>query len=77
MSCANRDGIALLDETASDAARRLLPKSVRRVDQAAAFDAELCEFEVLTGNAAYKAGEHFYLTHAQAAQAYGTNLHPH
>jgi hypothetical protein len=71
MACVKGDEIVFLELGALDAARRLLPKSVRRVEREAAFESGLCEFEVVTGNAAYKTGEHFYLTRAQADQAYG------
>lgn len=74
MSYADGGEIAFLEEGAREAALRLLPKSVRLVERkarsAAASDAGLCEFEVVTGNAAYKKGEHFYLTQAQADEAY-------
>lgn len=59
-----------------DATFRLLPKSVRFVGPLSSLDApaspeDLCEFEVLTGNAAYKQGEHFYLRRSRARRAYG------
>ncbi|WP_159726039.1 hypothetical protein [Methylosinus sp. Ce-a6] len=49
----------------------LLPRSVRllawpREACARAF----CEFEVVSGNAAYREGERFYLTRAKARRAY-------
>lgn len=68
MFCGDGDTIMSLDEGALDAARRLLPKSARLVARKAV--AGLWEFEVVTGNAAYKTGEHFYLTQAQADRAY-------
>jgi hypothetical protein len=58
-----------------------LPKSVRMLgkwpaapDGAPEFGAPMYEFEVLTGNAAYRAGERFYLTADQAQRAYRINL---
>ena len=64
-----------LHESGHSAAVCLLPKSVRLVRRAGApvSPEELCEFEVLTGNAAYQKGERFYLTQAQARQAYPAN----
>jgi len=68
---ASNERLIVLDEEALDAALRLLPRSVRFLGQTPArIDAGLCEFEVVSGNAAYKQGEHFYLTQAQARRAY-------
>jgi hypothetical protein len=81
----DRDAAILLrEERERFAVSRLLPKSVRllraRKDGARSpakggkpADA-MCEFEVVTGNAAYCKGEHFYLTPAQARRAYGSAL---
>jgi hypothetical protein len=47
----------------------LLPRCVRLLAapvEACAF----CEFEVVSGNAAYREGERFYLTRAKAQRAY-------
>jgi len=62
--------------SAHDAALRLLPRIVRFVGPMSVLEApaspeDLCEFEVLTGNAAYKRGEHFYLKRSKALRAYG------
>ena len=60
-----------------------LPKKVRllgevpgKADCLLEPSAGLFEFEVVTGNAAYKEGEHFYLTPAQARRAYLSVQHP-
>jgi hypothetical protein len=54
-----------------------LPKCVRPLDGGWTQDAptvqfagQMVEFEVVTGNAAYREGERFYLTAAQAKYAY-------
>jgi hypothetical protein len=47
----------------------LLPRSVRLLAPPAEARA-FCEFEVVTGNAAYREGERFYLTRAKAQRAY-------
>ena len=62
--------------SAHDATFRLLPRFVRFVGPMSSLEApaspeDLCEFEVLTGNAAYKQGEHFYLRRSKALRAYG------
>jgi len=58
-----------------------LPKSVRMLGKQPAEPgrapergAAMYEFEVVTGNAAYRAGERFYLTAAQARRAYRIDL---
>lgn len=51
----------------------LLPPSVRLL---AAPSGALCEFEVVSGNAAYREGERFYLTPERASRAYPTALIP-
>ena len=50
-----------------------LPKNARRIG--AAQPANLVEFEVVTGNASYCEGEHFYLTAEQARRAYSPPSH--
>lgn len=54
-----------------------LPKNVRLLGGTSAREAQttagMYEFEVVTGNAAYKEGERFYLTQAQAENAYFSN----
>lgn len=50
-------------------AARLLPRNVRFLG-AVGKAGLMCEFEVLTGNAAYQKGEHFYLTAEQARRVY-------
>ncbi len=45
-----------------------LPKNARRTG--ATHFANLVEFVVVTGNASYREGEHFYLTAEQARRAY-------
>lgn len=59
------------------AALSLLPKNVRFLGETPRQSDRLLqslngfyEFEVVTGNAAYKEGERFYLTAAQAKRAY-------
>jgi hypothetical protein len=53
----------------------LLPRSVRFVGaNGGASVGGLCEFEVVSGNAAYREGERFYLTPAKAQKAYPTAL---
>jgi len=47
----------------------LLPRSVRLL-AAPAEACAFCEFEVVSGNAAYREGERFYLTQAKARRAY-------
>ncbi|PWB94578.1 hypothetical protein [Methylosinus sporium] len=47
----------------------LLPRCVRLLT-APAEPLAFCEFEVVSGNAAYRAGERFYLTQAKARRAY-------
>jgi hypothetical protein len=50
-------------------ALRMLPREARLLR--APLDGEgMCEFEVTAGNAAWREGEHFYLTPAQARTAY-------
>ncbi len=54
-------------------ARRLLPRSVRMVSKdadAPPSPAAMFEFEVVAGNAAYREGERFFLTQAQAQRVY-------
>lgn len=46
----------------------LLPRNVRFLGAQGADS--LCEFEVVSGNAAYREGERFYLTPANAQKAY-------
>jgi hypothetical protein len=55
-------------EGAQGADLGLLPRSVRFLG--AQGDDALCEFEVISGNAAYRIGERFYLTLAKAQKAY-------
>ena len=50
-----------------------LPTNARRIG--AAHSANLVEFEVVTGNASYREGEHFYLTAEQARRAYSFPVH--
>jgi hypothetical protein len=59
------------------ASSSLLPKNVRFLGEAPTVTEDvsrpstgMCEFEVVTGNAAYREGERFYLTPAQARRAY-------
>ncbi|HXY59502.1 MAG TPA: hypothetical protein VEH76_13085 [Methylocystis sp.] len=64
------------ETSAHDATLRLLPRSVRLVSPTSRLEApaspeDLCEFEVVAGNAAYKQGEHFYLRRSKALRAYG------
>jgi hypothetical protein len=47
----------------------LLPRCVRLLAAPAEARA-FCEFEVVSGNAAYREGERFYLTQAKARRAY-------
>ena len=72
-------GALTLDERALSLNR--LPKSVRMLgrqpaeqDRTPELGAPMYEFEVLTGNAAYRAGERFYLTAGQAQRAYRIEL---
>ncbi|HMK88384.1 MAG TPA: hypothetical protein VK446_01940 [Methylocystis sp.] len=71
MSPAEGAEISILRRDAA-ATQRLLPKRARRLGREPDTDADLCEFEVVAGNAAYQQGERFYLTRAQARNAYGT-----
>jgi hypothetical protein len=48
----------------------LLPKSVRLLAASGAGAEALCEFEVVSGNAAFREGERFYLTPSRALKAY-------
>ena len=60
-------------EAVEHGALAILPKTVRLLRgalQGAQGADELCEFEVLAGNAAYQKGEHFFLTPARARRAY-------
>lgn len=53
----------------------LLPRCVRRVSASApARDDRLVEFEVVSGNAAFREGERFYLSAAEARKAYPSTL---
>ncbi len=66
----DRDAAILVrEEKEFFAAARLLPRNVRFLGARGEAGAT-CEFEVVTGNAAYQKGEHFYLTIAQARRAY-------
>lgn len=65
------------DDQERDVSLNRLPKSVRFIGKGPAVarceprsSNPMCEFEVLTGNASYREGEHFYLTPAQAKRAY-------
>jgi hypothetical protein len=52
-------------------ALRFLPRDVLLLRGAREGEREgLCEFEVTSGNASWREGEHFYLTAAQADTAY-------
>lgn len=49
----------------------LLPRCVRLLARPQEAGAPIfCEFEVVSGNAAYREGERFYLTRAKARRAY-------
>jgi len=48
----------------------LLPRCVRLLASQEACVRTFCEFEVVSGNAAYREGERFYLTRAKARRAY-------
>jgi len=61
--------VLVRDDRGFSPASRLLPRSVRFLG-AVGKAGRVCEFEVLTGNAAYQKGEHFYLTAEQARRAY-------
>lgn len=71
-----RDAILLKGDGELDAFSTRLPRSVRLVGPslqqvtAPPPQAGLYEFEVVSGNAAYREGERFYLTPAQAQRAY-------
>jgi hypothetical protein len=61
----------LRQDVEQSTALRHLPKNVRLVGAARAQEGNgLYEFEVVMGNAAYREGEHFYLTPAKAQCAY-------
>ncbi|MBY6242981.1 hypothetical protein [Methylosinus sp. Sm6] len=63
--------ILLKAEGARSADLGLLPKSVRLLgDMMDARPGGLVEFEVVSGNAAYREGERFFLTSAKAQKAY-------
>lgn len=76
------DGEAILIKEEGELGAYLsrLPRSVRFLgtspgrpndaSPAGARASGLCEFEVVSGNAAYREGERFYLTPAQAQRAY-------
>jgi hypothetical protein len=58
-------------EEARGADLRLLPKNVRLLGGPTdAFSDDLVEFEVVSGNAAYREGERFFLSPAKARKAY-------
>ncbi len=71
-------GAGALEFSEPGASLSRLPKSVRLLGkqqthgapELSAAMAAMYEFEVLTGNAAYRAGERFYLTAGQARRAY-------
>lgn len=65
----NMEALLTILEKDEGAGFALLPRSVRLLaapQEARAF----CEFEVVSGNAAYREGERFYLTQAKARRAY-------
>jgi hypothetical protein len=82
----NQEALMVIAETAADSSQDIyqrrtdlagLPKSVRFLGDGARQNAlpsvmarAICEFEVVKGNAAYRQGERFYLTPAQAESAY-------
>lgn len=77
MSAGQAIAISLRDGGALNASLSLLPKNVLLLGEAAPLTGDapeplagLYEFEVVTGNAAYREGERFYLTQAQAKRAY-------
>ncbi|ATQ70111.1 hypothetical protein [Methylosinus trichosporium] len=58
-------------EEARSADLRLLPRSVRFLGGTTGMISDgLVEFEVVSGNAAYREGERFFLTPAKARKAY-------
>ena len=74
-------GAGALEFIERGAPLRRLPKSVRMLGKSAVEagsaperSAPMYEFEVVTGNAAYRAGERFYLTAGQAQRAYRIEL---
>lgn len=74
MSLLIETGAGAATSEAAGAVASLLPKKVRFVGPTGdSASGGLLEFEVVTGNAAYGAGERFYLTPAQARRA---NLAP-
>ncbi len=75
----NGEAILLKDGGELDAFSSRLPRSVRflgassqQMNAAVRPQAGFYEFEVVSGNAAYREGERFYLTPAQARRAYPT-----
>ena len=77
----NGEAILLKDGGELDTFSSRLPRSVRFLGASsqqtsaaarpqAGFQAGFYEFEVVSGNAAYREGERFYLTPAQARRAY-------
>jgi hypothetical protein len=71
----DRRAVLIKDDGALGASLGLLPRSVRFLGASPAGDdgeaaCGLYEFEVVSGNAAYREGERFYLTPTQAQKAY-------
>ncbi len=70
MSSRNKS-MFLRQDAEQNTALRHLPRNVRLVGAARAQEGNgFYEFEVVMGNAAYREGEHFYLTPAKAQCAY-------
>jgi hypothetical protein len=65
-----REAILEKADDAAGADLGLLPKSVRQLVPSADGAEGLCEFEVVSGNAAFREGERFYLTPSKALKAY-------
>jgi hypothetical protein len=68
----NAKSMRLREQDAETRALRMLPREVKLLGAPDGEREGLCEFEVTSGNAAWREGKHFYLTRAQARTAYAS-----